>query len=75
MMYYANTVEEFQQIKAEMKPVYVKSKTTGKDIEIPCMNTILVKHDLNNFKPFENGYSIFKWFKKVIIKITAVFGG
>ena len=36
---------------------------------------LLVKHDLNNFKPFENGYSIFKWFKKVIIKITAVFGG
>jgi hypothetical protein len=54
MIYYINNANDFISIKNQIKPVFVKSLKTGKMIEIPCLNTILVKVELvkaNHYNP------------------------
>jgi hypothetical protein len=54
MIHYINTPEDFIKIKNDIKPVFVKSKKTGRLIEVPCVNTLLVSTDLikaNNYNP------------------------
>lgn len=53
MVTYIDTMEQFLEAKAELKPVYVESKSHGK-IPVPCLNTILVNPKLivaNNYNP------------------------
>jgi len=53
MIYYVNTQEDFIKIRDELKPVYINSEEYGA-IEVPCINTILVKKELiiaNNYNP------------------------
>jgi ParB-like chromosome segregation protein Spo0J len=53
MAYFVNTIEDFLKIKNQLKPVYIESKKYGK-IEVPCVNTILVKIDIviaNTYNP------------------------
>ena len=45
MSHYINTIEDFQRVRTELKPVYITSKKYGK-IEVPCANTLLVSTDL-----------------------------
>lgn len=52
MVYYINTIEEFYSVRNALKPVYINSKRGP--IEVPCVNTILVKRELiqaNNYNP------------------------
>lgn len=52
MVYYINTIEEFYSVRNALKPVYINSKSGP--IEVPCVNTILVKRELiqaNNYNP------------------------
>jgi len=51
---YIDTIEDYNNIKSELKRTFVTSKTTGKQIEIPCVNTLLVNGDLlqaNSYNP------------------------
>lgn len=40
-----DTIEDFHQARSRMAPVFVQSKTSG-PVEVPCMNTLLVKTEL-----------------------------
>lgn len=44
-MYFVDTSEQFFAARAQMKPVYINSKTHGK-ILVPCANTIFVNTSL-----------------------------
>lgn len=39
-----DTIGEFMEIRPLIEPVYIMSRTRGR-ILVPCMNTLLVKHD------------------------------
>jgi len=48
-----DTMEQFLEARANLKPEYVKSKS-GEQILVPCVNTVLVRQDLivaNNYNP------------------------
>lgn len=39
------TMEEFEALRATMKPTYIESSTRGR-VLVPCMSTVLVRRDL-----------------------------
>lgn len=51
---YIDTMHDWQRASEEMEPVYIRSKTTGARVEVPCTNTLMVSTALvvaNTYNP------------------------
>lgn len=53
MTYYIDTLEQWQEVRATLVPVYINSRKYGR-VEVPCANTVLVSKALivaNSYNP------------------------